>query len=72
VGGFRELVDEHGAGVLVPPGDRDALAGAISRLLADHGERAGLEQRAAAAAAGPFSWDRIAAQTANVYEQVRS
>ena len=35
VGGFRELVDDHGAGVLVPPGDRDALAGAISRLLAE-------------------------------------
>src|SRR5215213_1547911 len=52
VGGFRELVDEHGAGLLTPPGDRDALA--------------------AAAAAGPFSWDRIAEQTANLYEQVRS
>jgi glycosyltransferase involved in cell wall biosynthesis len=72
VGGFRELVDDHGAGVLVPPGDRRALAGAISRLLADPEERRTLEERAAAAAAGPFSWDRIAEQTANLYEQVSS
>ena len=72
VGGFRELVDEHGAGVLAPPSDRDALAAAIQRLLADPGERHRLEGLAAAAAAGPFSWDRIAEQTATLYEQVRS
>ena len=72
VGGFRELVDEHGAGVLVPPGDPGELAAAIGRLLADPGERRRLEGRAASAAAGPFSWDRIAAQTASLYEQVSS
>jgi glycosyltransferase involved in cell wall biosynthesis len=72
VGGFRELVEEHGAGVLVPPGDRGELAAAIGRLLADPGERRALEERAAAAAAGPLSWDRIAAQTAKLYEQVSS
>jgi glycosyltransferase involved in cell wall biosynthesis len=72
VGGFRELVDDHGAGVLAPPGDRDALAAAIGRLLAEPEERRRLEERAAAAAAGPFSWDRIAEQTASLYEQVRS
>ena len=72
VGGFRELVDEHRAGVLVPPGDRDALAAAIESLLADPQERRRLEGLATAAATGPFSWDRIAEQTATVYEQVRS
>lgn len=72
VGGFRELVDDHGAGVLVPPGDRDALAAAVGRLLDEPEERRALEARAAAAAAGPFSWDRIAAQTASLYEQVSS
>src|SRR5215210_1170208 len=72
VGGFRELVDEHGAGVLAPAGDRDAWAAALTRLLADPAERRLLEQRAAAAAAGPLSWDRIAEQTATLYEQVRS
>ena len=70
VGGFRELVAEHGAGVLVPPGDPDALAAAIGGLLADPEERRRLEQAAAAAASGPYSWDRIAGQTAAVYERV--
>jgi glycosyltransferase involved in cell wall biosynthesis len=69
-GGFRELVDEHGAGRLVPPGDSDALAAALTELLGDAHERRRLEERAAAAAAGPFSWDRIAEQTAAVYERV--
>jgi glycosyltransferase involved in cell wall biosynthesis len=72
VGGFRELVEEHGAEVLVPPGDPGALAAAIARLVADPDERRRLGERAAAAAAGAFSWDRIAAQTATLYEQVRA
>jgi glycosyltransferase involved in cell wall biosynthesis len=72
VGGFRELVHEHGAGVLAAPGDRDAWAAALGRLLEDPEERRRLEERAGAAAAGPFSWDRIAEQTATLYEQVRS
>jgi len=72
VGGFREIVEDHRAGVLVPPGNPEALAAAINRLLADPEERRRLEQRAAAAAAGPLSWDRIAEQTASLYEQVSS
>jgi glycosyltransferase involved in cell wall biosynthesis len=54
----------------VPPGDSDALATAISPLLADPEERRRLEERAAAAANGPYSWDRIAEQTNAVYERV--
>jgi glycosyltransferase involved in cell wall biosynthesis len=71
VGGFREIAEEHDVGVLVPPEDPDPLAAAINGLLADDGGRRRLEERALAAAAGPFSWDRIAAQTASLYEQVR-
>jgi glycosyltransferase involved in cell wall biosynthesis len=72
VGGFREIAEEHGVAALVPPEDPDALAAAIARLLSDDAERHGLEERALAAAAGPFSWDRIAERTASLYEQVRS
>jgi glycosyltransferase involved in cell wall biosynthesis len=72
VGGFRELVADHGAGLLVPPGDPDALAAAIGGLLANPEERRRLEERAGAAASGPYSWDRIAQQTAGLYERVVS
>jgi glycosyltransferase involved in cell wall biosynthesis len=70
VGGFRELVEEHGAGRLVPPGDAPALAEAIGELLADPAERERLAARARAAAEGPFSWDSIAERTLGVYREV--
>jgi glycosyltransferase involved in cell wall biosynthesis len=70
VGGFGELVREHGAGRLVPPGDPGQLAAAINALLADPEERARLAGRAAAAAAGEFSWDRIARLTLDLYEDL--
>src|ERR671917_1637232 len=46
VGGFREVVDEHGAGRLVAPGDARALRDAIAELLADSGAREELARRA--------------------------
>jgi glycosyltransferase involved in cell wall biosynthesis len=70
VGGFRELVEEHGAGRLVPPGDPDALALAIGVLLDDPAERERLAARARDAADGPYSWDRIAARTVSVYREL--
>jgi glycosyltransferase involved in cell wall biosynthesis len=70
VGGFRELVEEHGAGRLVPAGDPGALADAISALLADPAERERLSERARAAAAGPYSWDTVAERTMALYEEV--
>jgi glycosyltransferase involved in cell wall biosynthesis len=70
VGGFSEVVEDHGAGRLVPPGDSSALAAAIRELLARPRERARLEERAGAAAAGPYSWDRVAERTLSVYDEV--
>ncbi len=70
VGGFREVVEEHGAGRLVAPGDAGALREAIAALLADPAERARLEQRSRAAAAGPYSWDSVAERTLAVYAEV--
>jgi glycosyltransferase involved in cell wall biosynthesis len=70
VGGFRELVEDQDAGRLVPPGDPEALGAALVELLGDREQRRALEQRAAAAAAGPYSWDRIAEQTLAVYREV--
>jgi glycosyltransferase involved in cell wall biosynthesis len=70
VGGFRELVEDHGAGRLVPPGDAPALTAAIGELLHDPAERERLAGRARAAAAGPLSWDSVAARTIAVYDEV--
>jgi glycosyltransferase involved in cell wall biosynthesis len=70
VGGFEELAEEHGAARLVPPGEPEALAAAIRDLLADPAERTRLGERAAAAAAGPYSWDNSAALTLELYEEL--
>lgn len=70
VGGFRELHEEHGLGVLVRPGDADALAAAVSDVLADGARRAELAAASERAAAGAFGWGTIAAQTEAVYREV--
>jgi glycosyltransferase involved in cell wall biosynthesis len=36
VGGIPEMIEDGVTGLLVPPGDPKALAGAIVRLLSDH------------------------------------
>ena len=68
VGGFAEVAADHGAAVAVPPGDPAALAEALERLLSDPRERALLAARAAAAAAGPLSWDAAGRRTLALYE----
>jgi glycosyltransferase involved in cell wall biosynthesis len=69
VGGFRELVEDEGAGRLVPPGDAEALAAALTEVVEDSAQRHELEHRAAAAAAGPYSWERVAELTMAVYRE---
>jgi glycosyltransferase involved in cell wall biosynthesis len=70
VGGFGEIAERDGAARLVPPGDPAALADALNELLGDDAERRRLADAAARAAAGPYSWDRIAAQTLDLYRSL--
>jgi glycosyltransferase involved in cell wall biosynthesis len=70
VGSFRELHDEHGVGVLVPPGDSAALATAIAGVLEDGAGRRALEAASERAASGPFSWEAIAGLHESVYREV--
>jgi hypothetical protein len=50
--------------ILVPSGDRDALAEGLTRVLADDAYRAQLRRRSLLARERHFSWDAIAAQYA--------
>jgi glycosyltransferase involved in cell wall biosynthesis len=61
----------HGENVwLVPSEDPEALAAAISRLAADP-ERRQCLARGAAELSAEFTWERIAARTADLFESVR-
>lgn len=70
VGGFSEMGRRHGAASLVPAGDPDALRCALADLISRPERRVALEQRAAAAAAGPYSWDEIGRRTLALYERL--
>jgi glycosyltransferase involved in cell wall biosynthesis len=69
VGGFPEVA-KQGAARLVPPDDPDALAAALSELLADPAAREALGSAAAAAAATTYSWDRIGEATTGMYREL--
>jgi glycosyltransferase involved in cell wall biosynthesis len=69
VGGFGEVADA-GAARLVPAGDAASVAAALRGLLADPHERERLAQRAAAAAAGPYSWTEAGRQTLALYQEL--
>ena len=70
VGGFPEVLQGHGAGRLVPPGDPAALAACLRELLAQPAERERLAAAALAAAQGPYSWDTIARRTLDLYRRL--
>lgn len=67
-GGMPEVVGD--AGVTVPPRDPDALAAALTRLLADAEERRRLGEKGAARARG-FLWEDVAASLEGVYARAR-
>ena len=69
VGGLPELIEEGRTGYLVEPGNPDALADALCRLL-DGGLAAGHEE-ATRATAREFSWPSVAERVCAVYEEVR-
>ncbi len=65
------LVNRDGeTGLLVPPGNPEALAAAITRLLSDSALRARLGQTARERVIREFSVDRMVNQTSDVYSQL--
>ncbi len=68
VGGLRDLVVDGVTGLLVPPGDVQALRSALERLLADADLRRRLGRAAQERASLAFSWERATALTLQAYE----
>jgi starch synthase len=67
VGGIPEVVADGETGLLVPAGDEAAFASAINALIRDPARAAMFGTRGRQRAVVEFSWDRIAAQTAELY-----
>lgn len=67
--GYRDVARDEREGLLVPPGDATALAGAIGRVL-DDAELAGRLREAGRERAGAFGWDRVVPELEDVYARV--
>ena len=61
VGGLPEYVEHGETGLLVPPGDSEALARALTLVLEDRGLRARLRSGIACRLEGDLGWSRSAA-----------
>jgi glycosyltransferase involved in cell wall biosynthesis len=71
VGGNPELVDQEN-GLLVPPGDPEALAAALAKLLADAELRRRLGEASRRRVTESFSWDRSMQQLMAYYDAMLS
>jgi len=69
IGGVPDIVDSGIEGILVPPGDAAALAGALEELAADVGRRQAMG-RAASARSAEFDVARSARTIESVYRRV--
>lgn len=70
-GAFPEIVEAAGCGLLVPPGDVDALAGAIDGLLRDPARARAMGRAGREAVLGRFSLEGMAEGLSEVYEAAR-
>jgi glycosyltransferase involved in cell wall biosynthesis len=68
VGGVAEMVEDGKTGLLVPPGDLDAIAEALHRILSDPGFAASLGAAGKALALRSYRADVVARRTREVYE----
>lgn len=69
-GAFPEVVEDDVSGLLVPPGDAQALADAIDRVLGDGLLQRRLGREGRRRIVEHFSWRETAVQTLALYQQV--
>lgn len=72
VGGIPEVIHDQITGILTPPGDADALACGIERLIQNPGERAAMGRAAQTIARDKFSAEVIVPQYEALYHRVRN
>ena len=70
IGGIPEVVVDGETGLLVPSEDPDALAVAINELVASPERAAAMGEAGRRRAVADFGWDRIAAQTVELYRSL--
>jgi len=70
VGGAREIVADGETGLVVPPGDVEALAGALRALLADPARRAAFGAAGRGRVRDRFSEEKLVASTEALYERL--
>ena len=68
VGGILDVIPDNDTGLLVPPGDADALALAIRRAMDEPAELGRIAQNGTRFAAKAFGWDEIVTRLSEVYE----
>jgi alpha-maltose-1-phosphate synthase len=69
-GGIPEVVTDGETGLLVPPEDPQALAGALNALLRDPDRARAMGQAGRKRAVAEFGWSAIAARTAALYAEL--
>ncbi|OGO53033.1 MAG: hypothetical protein A2148_00900 [Chloroflexi bacterium RBG_16_68_14] len=70
VHGIPDAVEDGHTGLLVPPGDAEALAGAIARLAEDAELRAAMGRAGRAFVEGRYRWQENAAQMERLYRHL--
>lgn len=70
VPGCREIVRDSETGLLVPPGDTDALVDALARLLDDAALRRRMGRRAREIVENEFSIEKVVDETLSVYRDL--
>lgn len=68
--GQADVVRTHACGLVVPPESPDELAKAVLRLFSDSSARRAMGERGLAAVHEEYSWDRKAAETAEILAEV--